>query len=286
MSKKFEDINSKINPYFAKAQEINLDKLLTIKENRNPNHLGLYRMNCLVVGKTGSGKTTTLLKLLLTDAIDDFRAIVFIIPQESLNSGFYKTLRNRPELLKGKEAFFIIIGEEDIPSISTLNKLSKEIQGPIAIVLDDFINAFTKNDWLIFKRYVTQLSRVQYGASLFALTQNLLEFSTTYRKNFNCFCLFVNSLTLLQFKEIVKSYYDFSDFTKEELEQLYNAFKSESHNPLWLINVSDRNKSMMFNGVYITPNDLFGNSPEIEESEDFFRSEKSDSSDSSDSDSD
>ena len=273
--------NRNVNPYFSKAQEINLDKLLAIKENREPNHLGLYRMNCLVIGKTGSGKTTTLLKLLLTNAIDNFKAFIFIIPPESLHSGFYQSIHNHPEYLRGKKAFFVIIGEDDLPSITTLNKISKELKGPLAIILDDFINAFTKDDWLIFKRYVTQLSRVQYGASLFALTQNLYEFSTTYRKNFNCFCLFVNSLTSLQFREIVKSYYDFSDFTKDEIDELYNMFKQELHNPLWLINTSDRNKSMLFNGVYLTPYDLFGKGEKpVTESND--SSSESDSSSDSD----
>ena len=157
--------NNKINPHFMKMEDIDLDDLLRIGENRKPNHLGLYRLNCLIIGKTGSGKTTTLLKALLTDAIDNFEIIIFIIPRESIESGFYKSLSENVESLN-KKICFIIIGEEDLPTIEDFTKISKKFKKRIAVVLDDFINAFTKREWLIFRRYITQLSRVPFGASL------------------------------------------------------------------------------------------------------------------------
>lgn len=243
-----------INQDFKKLEHMNLDDMLKINENRQPNKFGLYRLNCLIVGKTGSGKTTTLLKILLNDAIDNYKLLMFIIPRESMESGFYNSLAKGKV---NKSMCFIIIGEDDLPTVEEINEISKSIKGPIALVLDDFINAFKKTDWLLFKRYVTQLSRVEYGCSLFALTQNLLEFPTTYRKNFNCFCLFVNSLTLLQFKEIIKSYYDYGNFNKYQLEELFNLFKKSSHTPLFLINNGDPNKSMMYGSQYINPDTLF-----------------------------
>lgn len=244
----------RINERFMKVKNIDLDKALKIGENRKPNNIGLYRMNCLVVGKTGSGKTTAILKTLLTDAIDDFKLIIFIIPRESMESGFYKSLQHVD--IPKKHILFVIIGEEDLPTVQKLNALSQKVKGPIALVLDDFINAFKKDDWLLFKRYCTQLSRVEYGASLFALTQNLLQFDTTYRKNMNCFCLFVNSLTLQHFKEIMRSYYDYGNLTKQELETLYNVFKQDLHTPLWLINNSNPRESMIYDYVYITPEEI------------------------------
>lgn len=246
----------RINEKFRKIKDIDLDKALSIGENRKPNNVGLYRMNCLVVGKTGSGKTTAILKTLLSDAIDNFRLIICLIPRESFDSGFYSSLAKTK--IPGKEFVFIIIGENDLPTVQTLNALSNKVKGPMAIILDDFINAFKKDDWLLFKRYVTQLSRVKYGATLFALTQNLLEFPTTYRKNFNCFCLFVSSLTLLQFKDIMRSYYDYGNLTKNELEQLYNVFKQDLHTPLWLINNGKPEESMIYDYVYITPEEVLG----------------------------
>lgn len=243
---------------FAKFDDIDLDKILGLDESRRPNKLGLYRMNCLVVGKTGSGKTTFLLKTLLSNAIDDYKMAVFIIPRESFETGFYKKLHIAAE--NEKIPFFcrfIIIGEDDLPSVQTINRWSKQVKGPIALILDDFINAFSKDDWLLFKRYVTQLSRIQYSCSLFALTQNLLEFPTTYRKNFNSFILFVNSLTLLQFKDIMRSYYDYGNYTKTEMEKLFNLFKQDLHKPLFLINSGDPNTSMMYEGIYITPEEIF-----------------------------
>lgn len=250
---------------FKRMKDIDLDKVLDIKENRKPNNLGLYRLNCLIVGKTGSGKTTILLKALLTDAIDDFKCILVIVPRESLESGFYESLykkvqKSKTPTINGKYFLFTIIGEDDLPTIEQINKLSKQVKGRIAVILDDFINAFKPDDWLLFKRYVTQLSRVEYGASLFALTQNLLQFPTVYRKNFNCFVLFCNSLTVLQFKDVMRSYYDYGDFTKEELETLFNVFKREIHEPVWLINSGDVSESMIWKGNYINPETLFNSS--------------------------
>ena len=250
---------------FKRMKDIDLDKVLEIKENRMPNNLGLYRMNCLVVGKTGSGKTTTLLKAIFTNAIDDFRVIMIIIPRESLESGFYSSLykkisnirESKNPTLNGKYFLFYIIGEDDLPTIEQINKISKQVKGRIAVILDDFINAFKKDDWLLFKRYITQLSRVENGASLFALTQNLLQFPTVYRKNFNCFILFCNSLTALQFKDILRSYFDYGDFTKEELEVLFAIFKREPHEGLWLINSGDAATSMIWKSNYINPEKIF-----------------------------
>lgn len=250
-----------MNPYFENMNNIDLDKLLNLDENRKPNHLGLYRMNCLIIGKTGTGKTTTLLKALLTNAIDDFGLVIFIIPRESMESGFYKKLY---EAVKTKRIThinisFVIIGEEPLPTVEQINQLSCMIKKPIAIVLDDFINAFNKKagDWLMFKRYITQLSRVRYGASLFALTQNWQQFETQYRKNFNCFVLFVNSLREQNFREILTSYYDHGNFTKDEIHTLYNIFKQDLHIPLWLINCSNADESMLYDGAYISPDELF-----------------------------
>lgn len=254
------------NESFEYLEHVNLDDFLQIDENRKPNKFGLYRMNCLVIGKTGSGKTTTLLKALLSDVIDDFGLLLFVVPIESLDSGFYKTISGegfKKKINNSKVIAFCIIGEEPLPTIKEITEISRKLKKPIALVLDDFINAFKKDDWLVFKRYVTQLSRVPYGASLFALTQNLLQFPTTYRKNFNCFVLFCNSLTLLQFKEIMRSYYDYGDFNKEELELLYNTFKTGAHTPLWLINSSDKNKSMMYGSEWV----MFDDSSENSESD-------------------
>ncbi len=250
---------SEIEERLKRLNDVDLDKLLNINENRKKNNLGMYRMNCLVVGKTGSGKTTMLLKMLLSDVIDDFKLLIFIIPRESLESGFYKSLdQNKGKL--NKIIFFIVIGEDDLPTIEEINQISRMIKKPIAIILDDFINAFGKpssTNWLIFKRYITQLSRIQYGCSLFVLTQNLHQFETTYRKNFNSFICFVNSLTQRQFKDIITSYYDYGDFTESQVKQLFNLFKNSLHTPLFLLNNGDPEHSMIYESEYINPNELF-----------------------------
>ena len=55
--------------------------------------------------------------------------------------------------------------------------------------------------------------------------------------------------------EIERTGYDYGDFSKDELELLYNTFKTGSHTPLWLINSNDKNKSMMFGSEWVMFND-------------------------------
>lgn len=231
-------------------ESFDLDAYLNNDESRHLNNLGLYRVNCLVVGKTGSGKTTWLIKALLSGAIDDFKRVIVIIPRESMSSGIYAKIAENKDLKK----FFawVIIGEEHLPTIEEFQKASNQIKGRIAVIIDDFINAFTKNDWLVLKRYITQLSRLKYGASLFCLTQYLQLLPVSYRKNFNMFVLFVNSFSKLQFNDVLRSYYDCQNLTKEQETKLYETTKQAAHDPLVLINNGDANHSMLFMGSWLT----------------------------------
>lgn len=234
---------------FSNLNQLDLDTFLNNDETRKPNNVGLYRVNCLCVGKTGSGKTTWLIKALLTNAIDEFKKIIILIPRESMNSGIYAKLAENQQL---KNHFaFVIIGEERLPTIEEFQQASKQIKGRIAIIIDDFINSFTKIDWLMLKRYITQLSRIKYGASLFVLTQYLQLLPVSYRKNFNMFVIFTNSFSKLQFNDLFRSYYDCQVLTKEQLENLYNTTKQSKHEPLILINNGDSEHSMLFCGNWL-----------------------------------
>lgn len=234
---------------FSNLNVIDLDSFLNNDETRKLNNVGLYRLNCLVVGKTGSGKSTWLIKALLTNAIDEFKKVIVIIPRESMNSGLYLKISENPQL---KNHFaFVIIGEEHLPSIEEFQEASKQIKGRMAIVVDDFINSFAKSDWLVLKRYITQLSRIKYGASLFVLTQYLQLLPVSYRKNFNMFVIFSNSFSKIQFNDIFRSYFDCQILTKEQLDNLYNTTKQSQHEPLILINNGDKEHSMLFCGNWL-----------------------------------
>lgn len=95
-------------------KDIDLDKVLSNNENRKTNKLGLYRTTCMCFAASGFGKTTTVLKALLSGVIDDFGLIIIIIPRESLESGYYNTIYRRE--LPG--FMFYIIGEDDLPNIT------------------------------------------------------------------------------------------------------------------------------------------------------------------------
>lgn len=227
--------------------DFDLDALLQNKENRTPNKFGLYRTNCLVVGGTGCGKTTTILKALLSGLVDNFGVVIIICPRESIESGLYKKLYDT----QPSWCMFYILGEDNLPSIQQLNDLSKEVKCKMAVIIDDFINAFTKLEWLVFKRYITQLSRVEHGASLFALVQDMYTLSPSYRKNMNMFLVFPASQTQLQFNSILRDYYANVTFTPDELKSLYTTLRQDKHGSLWLINNGDPEHSMMYNNVWI-----------------------------------
>ena len=227
--------------------DIDLDKVLKNNENRKPNRLGIYRTTAMVCGSSGFGKTTAILKALLSGVIDDYGLIIVIIPRESLDSGYYKTIYEK----EVPGFVFYIIGEDDLPTIEKINNISKEVKRPIAVLMDDYINALDKNGWLLFKRYITQLSRVSYGASLFALSQDLYSLKPTYRKGFNTFVIFPASLTQMQFNDILRNYYQNQTFDNDELKNMYTTFKKDKHGSLWLINNNDPEHSMMFNNIWI-----------------------------------
>lgn len=228
-------------------EDIDLDKILKNDENRKPNKFGLYRMTAMVVGSSGFGKTTTILKALLSGLIEDFGLIIIIIPRESIESGFYKTIAQ-----KNMDGFmFYIIGEDSLPTVEQINEFSKVIKKPIAMIIDDYINAFSKTDWLVFKRYITQLSRVKHGCSLFALCQDLYTLKPSYRKGFNTFLIFPASFTQMQFNDVLRNYYQNQIFDNEELKNMYKTFKKDKHGSLWLINNNDPDHSMMFNNIWI-----------------------------------
>lgn len=225
--------------------DFDLDKYLGNDENRKPNKFGLYRLNCLVIGKTGSGKTTWLIKNLISGNIDDFDLIICIIPRESLQSGIYQQIMKNKKL--SPYFVFYIIGEEPLPTIEELNNIKRKI----ALVVDDFINAFSKNDWLVLKRYITQCSRVTKGCSLFVLTQYLQLLPVSYRKNFNMFVMFVNSFSMLQFNDMMRSYYDNQVFDKKQLKELYNTTKGFPHTPLIAVNNGTPSHSLAFGDKWI-----------------------------------
>ena len=226
-------------------KDFDLDSYIKNNENRKPNRVGLYRVNCLVIGKTGSGKTTTLIKWLLSNNMETFGLIICIIPRESMDSGIYSRLSG-----KDPRFVFCVIGEDKLPSISDINEISNSIKQPIALVLDDFITVFNKENWKQFERYITQLSRVSHGCSLFALSQNLQFIKPVWKKNFNCFCIFVNSFTYRQFNDFMTSYYDGFSFSKHQLKDIYDTLKQDIHTPLWLFN-NGSDRSILYGNVWI-----------------------------------
>lgn len=245
MSIDFEEI-----PDFT--THIDIDSLLLKgQENRTPNKLGLYRTVALVVGSSGSGKSTTLLSMLLSDSIDEYDYYIICLPTESMESGIYRTLKE-----KELPIVWVNIDDENLPSIKEIQAMNHQVAKQMkkemkdfkcCLILDDFIT--NKKIQPMVKRYLTQLSRA--SCSLFMLTQTYNNLEPAYRKSANLFILFCATLTFRVFTEIMRSYYIHGNFTPEQLKTLYNCFKSEYHEPVILINNEDKNKSMIYKNHYI-----------------------------------
>ena len=68
-----------------------LDKILGSESRKTNDYFGIYKISALVIGSSGSGKTSFVLNLLFSDKLDCDN-LVLIIPEESCYSGLYASL--------------------------------------------------------------------------------------------------------------------------------------------------------------------------------------------------
>ena len=226
----------------------NLDKVLGSEDRSVNEYFGIYKLSLLVIGRSGAGKSTWILNMILSNKIK-CDCIILILPQESANSGLYKKLIQHKAINIDNKIIKIIsfiINKDELPTIKDLQKAN--LKNP-CIIIDDWINSVNKQDFNLIKQYTTQISRVS-GCTLCVLVQNYKKLDITFRSNFTIFVLFLSNVHKPVYENTIENLFN-GNITKEQEETLYEELKGIKYKPLILINGADDNMNMIFDDCYI-----------------------------------
>ena len=198
-------------------KQYDIDQLLNGSESREVNeYFGIYKLNILCVGGSGSGKTTWIINMILNNILD-CDVILCFIPHETLYSGFYQSLIhsdhfNKPILVfeighnkqfKGlddaeeipiksqKRSNYIVQG---MPTVSQLFKIKNDLKFNTNLILfDDFINVLNKQMFEDYYRYIHNSSRL--NSKICSCVQAINKIPPQVRSSYTIVVLFTNYLT-------------------------------------------------------------------------------------------
>ena len=225
-----------------------LDKILG-SESRKPNdYFGIYKIGALVIGASGSGKTSFILNLLFSDKLDCDN-LVLIIPEESCYSGLYASLIKfkKVKTHNGRiiNVHVIVINQTRFPTVRQFQEANLT---KCCIIVDDFVSCINKHDVEVLKSYTTQISRVS-ESKLFVLVQDYRKLSVTFRSNFTIFILFTSSVHRAVFDSTIDLFNGY--IPKSVIDNFYTTFKQIRYKPLIFINNAPKDKSIIFDNSYI-----------------------------------
>ena len=248
-----------------------VDKLLFGDESRKVNDFyGIYKLSILSIGSSGSGKTSFLINQLL-NGVYDVNVIILFIPEETLNSGLYKSLLNK-NILPGIKFIVSNLSKDD----GEVNKLNDnviiynrfltfddvyeikrdyvkrtKINKPFLLVFDDFISLFDKKKWLQFYEFLFNSSRL--NSYIYCCVQSIKEIPPLIRTNFTIIILFINYLSVSVCKTMLTNSIPL-DLTKRNIDDLIYMCKhsDNKHEPLILVgSTCPRDKKIIYMNKYI-----------------------------------
>ena len=236
----------------VKLQAFDLDKL-NKNEIRKPNpFFNVYHVRSLVVGASGSGKTTFMLNYVF-QYINYYSYVIYMGPTETFDSGYMKTIRSDETL--NRKFIFIDIRKEKIPTITELQKISvKNDNKKICLILDDFINVLTsKDDKQQINAYLTQSSRA--NCDLFLLCQTYNHISPSIATNINVMVLFCKYMSRDSFNTCIRRSFS-GEFKKTWGDQIYDDLRHAfDHQPFIFINDQKPERSIIYANNYIVFDD-------------------------------
>lgn len=219
-------------------------------------YFGTYRISSLIIGASGSGKTTWLLNF-ITNGRRTYDIYILILPKESTLGGLYKIfMKDHP-----KNAFVFILGEETLPTVSELTEL-KQQKGKIAVILDDWTSTKNKNDLRQIYAYFTQISRA--SADFYCLVQDYQAVPSSIRQNANIIVMFVGAISKSGYATIFREWYKSQFLEKSERDRLLRLFGPVKYKPLILINNVPAEKSMIFDDSYVVIDNGYSDSSDEE----------------------
>jgi GTPase SAR1 family protein len=249
-----------------------IDKILLDDENRKPNeYFNIYKLNLLVSGGSGSGKTSFIIKLLLNQIID-FDMLILIAPNETIKSGIYKNLILKFNDLFGEDKILLlfnlskdyegldkfikvdnrIIMFNGLPLFNDIFELKQELNiKKTCLIFDDFISCLNRKQWPIYYEFIHNSSRL--NATLISCCQDISKIPPNIRNSYTIVILFVNYLTISNIKTLIKNTVNVI-LSNEQLDYLIDYIKQDEdkHEPLILIG-SDApfDKKIIYKNQYI-----------------------------------
>lgn len=260
-------------------KQYDIDQLLNGTETRKVNeYFGIYKLNILCVGGSGSGKTSWIINAILNDILE-CDVILCFIPHETLCSGFYQSLLkteqfNKPilvfeignnkqfnglndaediEIKSQKRSNYIVQG---MPTVSQLYQIKNQLnfKEPL-IIFDDFVNVLNKQMWEEYYRYIHNGSRL--NAKICSCVQSINKIPPQVRSSYTIVVLFTHYLTHSVITTMLRNCVNNHMLDKKNTDYLLDLLDKSpnKHMPLIIIG-GDCNpkKSIIYNNNYITFN--------------------------------
>lgn len=258
-------------------KQFDIDQLLNGSESRKVNeYFGIYKLNILCVGGSGSGKTTWIINQILNNILE-CDVILCFIPHETLYSGFYQSLLKSEQFSKpilvfeiaSNNKFTSIDNAESIPiksqkrsnyivqgmpTVSQLFKIKNDLKfkEPL-IIFDDFVNVLNRQMWDDYYRYIHNGSRL--NAKLCSCVQSINRIPPQVRSSYTIVVLFTNYLTHSVITTMLRNCVNNPMLDKNNTDYLLDLIDKDpnKHNPLIIIGGDvDQKKSIIYNNNYIS----------------------------------
>ena len=280
-------INIRIANTRKDFQNYDIDSLLDFKEKgRKVNeYYGIYKLQMLIAGGSGSGKTTFAINNILNGIIPA-NVLLLFCPYESYTSGFWfniihhlNELNNKYHLNLSIIIFDISRGNifssfdeyfnygdcvlyKGLPSLSKLIDFrnlyitkSKDNSSWL-LVFDDFISNFNQLNWSEYYRYVHNISRM--NGTMMSLVQSIQSIPSVVRSSYTIVVLFTNYLADSVSKTLIRNCW-VNNLTNEQINELLRLTKmakgDQKHIPLILIgSTAPVEKNIIYNNKFITFN--------------------------------
>lgn len=257
-----------------------IDKLFNKNESREVNkYYHIYKINMLIAGGSGSGKTTFIINQILNNILTCDILLLFI-PYETIYSGFYqqllhtenfekpilvfeignnnvyKSLDGAEEIVvkgsgENKRSNFIVKG---MPNMNQLFKIKSDLKfkEPL-IIFDDFVSVLTRQMWEDYFRYIHNASRL--SAKLCSCVQSINKIPPQVRSSYTIVVLFTNYLTNSVIMTLLRNCVNNPMLDKKNTEYILKIIDKDDnkHNPLIIVGGDvDQKKSIIYNNNYIT----------------------------------
>lgn len=257
-----------------------IDKLFNKNESREVNkYYHIYKINMLIAGGSGSGKTTFIINQILNNILTCDILLLFI-PYETIYSGFYQQLLHTENFEKPilvfeignnnvfksindaeeivikntgdkKRSNFIVKG---MPNLNQLFKIKSDLKfkEPL-IIFDDFVSVLTRQMWEDYFRYIHNASRL--SAKLCSCVQSINKIPPQVRSSYTIVVLFTNYLTNSVIMTLLRNCVNNPMLDKKNTEYILKIIDKDDnkHNPLIIVGGDvDQKKSIIYNNNYIT----------------------------------